>query len=390
MEHRTKKQHYIAQCIINTFIEDKDLYEKLVDNNNVYKTAVRNSMCHNNSYEYVLFKDNTLENYFAKRVDNKTAIAIKNIIKLIENDDVDKAYKEVCNNLWYFIVGYYKSISSLVRMSAKNNQIDQASSITQMLIRIFNEKYISRLITVMATGYRFAIIKSVGGNFIMCDQYISTCSTAYKGKFTNISSRDIGVKDTIILIPFNSHYYGILYNGNTKSLKIIEKRINILNEENENIINQVIYDNATFKILGTNKEKMKNIKKSNNISGDITATAIFSDHSTITYKVKKEVFLDKEEKEFYKYWESYEWTKMKNIGRNDKCKCGSGLKYKKCCKEKVERSFNIINEMHNHQKNIIINKELGIEEPILMPESKNKEMQDLLENLKKNNDVKID
>lgn len=392
MEHRTKKQHYIAQSIIKVFIENNELFEKTVDNKKTYKTSVGNSMCHNNSYEYILFKDNALENYFANTVDSMTATALKKILKLIEKEefDIKEVYKEVCKNLEYFIINYYKSISSLVRMSVKADKIDQYSSITQMLTRIFDKKYILKLISIIMMGYKFAVIKSKTGDFIMCDQYIATCSTSYKGQFVNISSRDIGIKDTIILIPFNSHYYGIFYNGETKKLNLDNKIINVLDDDKEKMINQVIYDNATFKVLGRNKGELEKIEKANNISGDITAAAIFSDHTTTTYKVKKEVFLDKEEYEFYQYWKMYEWAKMKNIRRNDKCKCGSGLKYKKCCKEKVEKSIQIMNTMHNNQKDILIVKKLGIEEPVLMPASKNKEINEMIKNLKKDNDLKLD
>lgn len=61
-----------------------DVFEKIVDKQKIYKTSVGNSMCHNNSYEYLLLKDNTLEKYFANNIDNYTANALKKIIQLIK------------------------------------------------------------------------------------------------------------------------------------------------------------------------------------------------------------------------------------------------------------------------------------------------------------------
>ncbi len=390
MDCRTKKQHYIAQCIINIFVENKKIYEKIIDKNKIYNTSVGNSMCHNNSYEYILLPDNTLEKFFASSIDNGSANGLKNILKLIEKEktEISKVHNEVCNNLYYFITNYYKSMASLIRMGVKDNDIDQASSITQLLFRIFNEKYIMRLISIITLGYKFAVIKSQEGNFIMSDQYIATCSTSFKGQFLNISSRDIGIKDSVILIPFNSHYYGMFYNGKINNIKIDDNKINILDKEAENIINQVIYDNATYKVLGTCREILSDLDKINKVCGDITASAIYSNNKTITYKVKKEVFLDKKEYEFFEYWKTYKWTKMKTLGRNDKCLCGSNLKYKRCCKDKVERCFQIMDTMHYSQKSILIMEELGMEEPILMPISKNKEMKELVTNLKNRNQIK--
>lgn len=39
------------------------------------------------------------------------------------------------------------------------------------------------------------------------------------------------------------------------------------------------------------------------------------------------------------------------IGRNDKCVCGSGRKYKKCCLKKYEEAARILRDVYN-QKNI--------------------------------------
>ena len=46
----------------------------------------------------------------------------------------------------------------------------------------------------------------------------------------------------------------------------------------------------------------------------------------------KEIFSEEELKKFYKEQkESTTIRKLKKIGRNDPCPCGSGKKYKKCC-----------------------------------------------------------
>ena len=76
-------------------------------------------------------------------------------------------------------------------------------------------------------------------------------------------------------------------------------------------------------------------------------------------------------------FETYEWTdkKFKNCGVNSLCPCGSTKKYKKCCKDKVERCNRILYTMHYQQDNLMINKKLGFEEPVQLSNYEHSELE---------------
>ena len=39
MRNRTKKQHYIAQCLLKIFVDEGDIYECITSNKQIYKTS---------------------------------------------------------------------------------------------------------------------------------------------------------------------------------------------------------------------------------------------------------------------------------------------------------------------------------------------------------------
>ena len=61
MGNRTKKQHYIAQCLLRIFVDGNDIYETITTTNRTYETSFENSMCRKDSYESNFFGDNHLE-----------------------------------------------------------------------------------------------------------------------------------------------------------------------------------------------------------------------------------------------------------------------------------------------------------------------------------------
>lgn len=53
----------------------------------------------------------------------------------------------------------------------------------------------------------------------------------------------------------------------------------------------------------------------------------------------------------FDYMSTYKTSIEGKIGRNDKCVCGSGKKYKKCCISKYEKAARILQDIYN-QKNV--------------------------------------
>ena len=258
---RTKKQHYIAQCLLKIFVDNEDIYECRIHPKKIYKTSFENSMCQNNSYEFFLLKDNFLEDFFAKNIDGDTAKLNREIIYLLNKNDckIEEVYKLFFSGIHLYLVNY-KSITSLIRLGKDNSKTDN-TSIFQMLSRILNKNYIKRLAYILNKGYKFSIIKAINGDFIMCDQYIATCSMKYKGRFTNISSRDIGVRDTIILFPINCYYYIIFFSDDVDGFELKEEVINVLNSEQVTKINEIIYNNAYQKVVSRINTNMNTLEK---------------------------------------------------------------------------------------------------------------------------------
>ena len=72
---------------------------------------------------------------------------------------------------------------------------------------------------------------------------------ASKETFANITNRQIGLKNVIILIPISSKYYAVYYNGRIPDY-INRDCVNTLNEEQINEINSVIINNSYVKCIG--------------------------------------------------------------------------------------------------------------------------------------------
>ena len=381
MGKRTKKQHYIAQCLLRIFVDGNDIYECITTTNRAYETSFENSMCRKDSYESSFFVDNHLEKFFADYIDGDTANLNRKIILMLNDDscDLGQVYSTFLDNLHLYLVNYYKSITSLVRFSTKDSDIGDYS-ITTMLSRILNENYIKRLCMIFRKGYKFSIIKSEKGDFILCDQYLASCSTKYKGMYSNISSRDIGIRDTIILFPLNCYFYVIFYDNEINDFDLVEDKINCLNEEQVKQINNIIYSNAYQKVVSSKKDNLDNLEKQNSSFGDATAMIVYKDGHSISHRVKSEIFFNKEQVEFYKYYQTLEWGNptYKKCKVNSKCPCGSNIKYKKCCKNKIDECLRIFNNQQLN-RNILINEGLGMEEPVRMPGYVGQEIRELVQ-----------
>lgn len=382
---RTKKQHYIAQGIIKAFFDSSNIYEKNIHSGKVFPTSVNNTMCMNNSYETSLLDDNFLEDLFAISIDEDSSKLIKRLKIELEDDKFISAKNMIYKNIRIFLINYYKSVASLIHMSADMSKKDQ-ESIIRMINTIFNIPYIDRISEILCTGYDFTIIKSKEGSFALSDQFISTCALKFVGKFINISNREIGLKNTIVLIPISKNYYGMFVNGDLPdNFNLSLDSINELNWDQTQIINDVIYNNCYEKCISLDKNELDRLEKKKSTFGDLMAFANFASGKSASFKIKQEVFFTDDEYEMHEYFNQYRWgdIKFKNCRVNELCPCGSNKKYKKCCRDKVERCKRVSNTMHYQGDNLMINKNLGFEDPIQLSNYEQSELQRKFEFLKK-------
>lgn len=64
------------------------------------------------------------------------------------------------------------------------------------------------------------------------------------------------------------------------------------------------------------------------------------------YKIKKEIFATEKAQILYEHWHNLTWCSLKRTPVNNKCTCGSNIKYKKCCKKMDDECQNILYKMH--------------------------------------------
>lgn len=373
---RTKKQHYIAQGIIKAFFDSDSVYEKNIHSGKVYRTSVNNTMCMNDSYELPMLEDNYLEKIFAISIDEDSSKLIKDLKKQLKDNKYFEAKNKIFKFIRIFLINYYKSVTSLIHMSNDMSKKDQ-DSIIRMMNTIFNMPYIDRISEILCTGYNFTILKSYNGSFILSDQFISTCSLKFIGRFINISNREIGLKNTIVLIPICCDFYGMFVNGKLPAdFNITSDCINELDETQTQTINNIIFNNSYEKCISLNENEIVQLKKIDSTMGDSVALAKFDNGNTTAFKIKKEVFFDSDEYELYQFFVKCEWAdkKYKKCGANNLCPCGSNKKYKKCCRNKVEKCNIILNNMHYNQDDLIINPQLGFEDPIQLSNYKQSEL----------------
>lgn len=318
---QTKKQHYIPQSLLKLFVSNNQIYEYIISSKISYKTNVNNAMCERNVYEHIRLNTNTVENLLATTSDSRLAIAIKNVLNHLNNGNLQEVKTEIYKNLPDFVICYFRSGAVLTELRTSLNKNIEDKKIEKFLSIVGDRKYLLDLSLTIMLGYKFTIIESSNDNFILSDQYISTCSLKPKCRFTNVSNRNMGLKDTVILIPINSKYYIFLYNG-SNDLNLSQNKINKLSKENTDIINTAIYNNSYYKVAYKNENDLENIKKdSDSIISPITCIAMFSNNNSIGTVTKKEVFLIPKYKESYKLFESCMFVNNLNTKRNELCPC---------------------------------------------------------------------
>ncbi len=324
----TKKQHYVSKGILNFFTNSKNqLYEFLVNdiNKKPYPLSPDGAMCERFTYEHDLLKINTIEDLFANTIDGEIPKVIKRAINKIgqyEKNviDIEEVYKEISNALELFLLHYYRSGALLEEFSSN----DEARKIELMLHKILDSNYIALLASTIKDFYKFAILES-DNNFLISDQYISTAALKVKSQFVEVSNRNIGLKETVILIPLSSRYYVVFWNSDKQNI-FREFQINFIDEVLLEKINRVILNNSYKKCVGTKKSVCQKIQDKFIHNSPST---VFSE--SFSFTKKKEVFWSEKDALYWKSFKSHKKPdEFNNLGRNEICSCGSGKKYKRC------------------------------------------------------------
>lgn len=340
----TRNQHYVSQCVIREFANEKErIFEALLESSKIIPTSCRNSMSESYTYEHPRLETNTLENYFGK-YETEMGIAINELKKKIdlyedEKINIDEIRDLATEQMKNFILFYYKSGALLHEYQFQLEK--KEDRIPYLLRKISDSKYLSNLSKTISTFYKFAIIKSSEREFLLSDQYLCTASLSIKGRFTNISNRHIGLKDIVILIPISSEYYLMYYDGKLP-FELMNNDVNILTKQQTDLVNKTIINNSYKKTVALNKEPLERALKQFEYQSPITMIAGFSNGRKMGATLKKEVFFTDDIKELWRILCNNDWaTHYKEINRNELCYCNSGKKLKKCCIDTVIQLRNI-------------------------------------------------
>ena len=347
-------QHYIPQCLLKYFANDRDqVFEALVEKGRVYPTNFRNSMSERFTYEHPRIEKNKVERYFHK-IESYIGSAVQRIIDTIEKhereeNDFSEIEKIVFQHIREFIIFYYRSGALLKEFEFE--QKNKSDRVFLMLDKILNSGYIRELSRTIISYYDFAIIKSDNNEFVLSDQYMSTVALAIKNRFFNTSNRHIGMKDLMILIPLSSKYYVIFFDGQIPDY-ISKSRINTLLQEQVELINEAIINNSYTKCIGSNRDSLEGATSKFEYQSP-SATYAGGNGTVFGATLKKEVFFYQLDKEAWELFKSSSWVEYRELGRNDKCACISGKKFKICCKDKIDickRMYSDIEQNRNNYK----------------------------------------
>ncbi|MGG1654406.1 DUF4238 domain-containing protein [Paenibacillus sp. NRS-1783] len=362
-----KNQHYIPQCVLARFSNEKSqVYEVLVDSERPpYITKCKNSMVERFTYEHPDIEKNQLEKYFS-RIESYFGPAIVNIERMIDEHGIgeltnSQLKKSIEKYMREVIIFYYRSGALLHEFEFQ--RVRKQDRIGLMLENIMNSPYIKRLSRTITEKYSFAIIKSDDKDFLLSDQYLTTVALGIKNRFLHISNRHMGLKDVLILIPISSQYYIAYFHGNTPEY-IKTDRINLLNEGQVMEINKAIINNSYIKCIGENRQGLVDAHKSFVISSPSSTIAGFKSGAVTGATLKKEVFFYEKDQKTWDLFISHEFMKYKNIGRNESCKCGSGLKFKKCCFDNFLGAERMMNDIVNRRSDYALVRNTDIEKGI--------------------------
>lgn len=362
------QQHYIPQCILKHFANEKDqVIECLVERGRIYPTNYINSMVERYTYEHPGLETNTIEKYFQKIEDYIGPTIIK-IIKIIERyERGEKQFDDIKSLVYQYLPDlikfYYRSKALLTELEfEKPNKEDK---VYLMMDNIFNSGYIQNLSKTLIKYYDFAIIKSEESEFIMSDQYISTVALAIKNRFMNISNRHMGMQDVAILIPISAKYYAVVYNvhNGNKPGYIVANTLNDLSQSQIDELNEVIINNSYLKAISYDRAALERALAKFEYHSPSMAIAGGSGF-TMGATLKKEVFLYPRDRQAWELFVSNQWVNYWHLERNDLCACGSGKKYKKCCYEIGEICKRMYKDIEYKREDYAVHEEATVERPL--------------------------
>lgn len=351
----TRKQHYVSKGILKHFAyPNKKTIEIYIPKKVVSKKEISDTMSQNYVYEHPLLKENSLEKSFAAIEDKVFPILDKLIIDIDTNERNNCQYVlETIKDILPFLLIFYFRSGALLYEYTFNSDADnlKPNRVERMLTNIIDNHYLSKLSKTIFDCYDMGIIVDERERFVISDQYLSTVALKYKNRFSNASNRQIGMKETMLLLPLSAKYYIVFFSGNVP--KYIQKNtFNYIDDAALQEINDVIYQNSYVKCVGINEEEIDRLNNKEFSLFSPTKTIMKYKDGTIADRItKREVFIydiDKDlERNSINYMNDYIVKIKGKINRNDKCICESGKKYKHCCMPKYERAKEIMNDTQN-------------------------------------------
>ena len=174
-----------------------------------YLTNVSNSMAERFTYEHSLIEVNALEKFF-NRIESYICPTFKTIINQIEeNSGSIKTFKQdkslINKYMREYLIFYYRSGALLHEFT--HEQKTPEDRVLRLIRKLSSSDYIKRLSETVLNNYAFCLLKNNEGNFIISDQFISTAALGIKNRFSNVSNRQIGLKQVLLLIPISKNYY---------------------------------------------------------------------------------------------------------------------------------------------------------------------------------------
>lgn len=259
----TKKQHYVSQGILKHFADQqKKIYELFIDKSIVTKKSIVDTMSQNYVYEHSKIEKNSIEDLFAK-FESKAFPLIDSLITEIEeycrDGDNIIPFKDKIDSIIPYVLLFYFRSGALLREYSMDAENPKEVRVERMLLNIMDVGYIRGLRNTICNCYKCAIICDEEEKLLLSDQYVSTVALKYKNRFSNASNRQIGMKDTMILIPLSSKFYIVFFYGRCP-VYIKENKFVKLDEKEVQEINDVIYQNSYVKCVGKTEDELERVK----------------------------------------------------------------------------------------------------------------------------------
>lgn len=344
MSEFVKNQHYVSQFILKRFAnKSNQVYEFLISNNRFYITNTNKAMSEKYIYEHEHLKKNSLESIFSE-IEGKFANEFYKIESYINKQDFQNVARIISSNLYEILIFYYRSGALLHEFSSRYDSISQEEKIELLISKIINIDYLIALSQSIIKGYKWSVIKSNNSNFLLSDQFISTAALSIKGRFLNVSNRQMGMKDVIILIPMSKDYYFVFFNGK-KPYYLNDYAYSELTDKETLEINRVILNNSYKKCIAPVDTQFENILPYFEKESPSSSFAKYTDGVHKEFIIKKELFFYEEDSSTFEFIIGGKVFSYRKLKRNDMCKCGSKLKFKKCCHDYVKKAEYTINRM---------------------------------------------